>query len=97
MKLVLIGGAQRSGTTLVQTLIANALNVSVLPEAHILSDILAGYKRAKALSNKTQRFYQTAEDLRAFFRLIALRHLDDIVRGLPNRCWCSRIPILSLC
>jgi hypothetical protein len=83
VKLVFIGGAQRSGTTLVQTLIANALNVKVLPEAHILSDILAAYKKAKA-SHKTPCFYQTSDDLRAFFQLIALRHLDDIVRANPQ-------------
>ena len=41
MQLILIGGGQRSGTTLLQTLLANALGSPNLPEAHILSDILA--------------------------------------------------------
>jgi hypothetical protein len=47
MQLTLIAGAQRSGTTLLQTLLANALDSTVLPEVHILSDILAAFKRAK--------------------------------------------------
>ena len=85
MRLILIGGAQRSGTTLVQTLLSSALGVAVLPEAHILSDILASYKRAKASPHKTQRFYATAEDLHAFFRFIALRHIDDLVDALASQ------------
>ena len=81
MKLLLIGGAQRSGTTLLQTLIANALNAPVLPETHILCDILTAYKRAKEYWKKTQRFYGTEDELYAFFRLFALRHLDDIAKS----------------
>ena len=49
MQLVLIGGAQRSGTTLLQTLLANALDSPILPEAHILSDIFATYKRCQGI------------------------------------------------
>ena len=59
MQLILIGGGQRSGTTLLQTLLANALGSPNLPEAHILSDILAAYKRAKEFGNKTSFFYPT--------------------------------------
>jgi hypothetical protein len=49
MKLILIGGAQRSGTTLLQTLLANAIDEPILPEAHILCDMLTSFKRAKRL------------------------------------------------
>src|SRR6476661_650048 len=79
MQLVLIGGAQRSGTTLVQTLLANALRSPILPEAHILSDILAAYKRAKEVGNKTSFFYPTDDGLRSFFQPFARRHMADIV------------------
>jgi hypothetical protein len=79
MQLILVGGAQRSGTTLLQTLLVNALQSPNLPEAHILSDILAAYKRAKEFGNKTGYFYATDDDLRAFFQSFAERHVADIV------------------
>jgi Sulfotransferase family len=79
MQLILIGGAQRSGTTLLQTLLVNALQSPNLPEAHILSDIFAAYKRAKAFGNKTGYFYATDDRLRAFFQSFAERHIADIV------------------
>jgi hypothetical protein len=79
MQLVLIGGAQRSGTTLLQTLLANALQSPILPEAHILSDILASYRRARELGNKTRFFYPTDSELLAFFQSFAERHVADLV------------------
>jgi hypothetical protein len=78
MQLVLVAGAQRSGTTLLQTLLANALGSPLLPEAHILCDILLSYKRARSHLQKTQFFYPTEDDLLDFFRTFALRHLEDI-------------------
>src|SRR6476469_8684780 len=79
MQLILIGGAQRSGTTLLQTLLVNALRSPNLPEAHILSDILTAYKRAKAFGDKTAYFYATDLDLRSFFQSFAERHIADIL------------------
>jgi Sulfotransferase family len=79
MQLILVGGAQRSGTTLLQTLLVNTLQSPNLPEAHILSDILAAYKRAKEFGNKTGYFYAADDDLRAFFQSFAERHVADIV------------------
>jgi len=81
MQLILIGGGQRSGTTLLQTLLANALGSPNLPEAHILSDILAAYKRAKEFGNKTSFFYPTDDSLLSFFRSFAERHVSDITAG----------------
>jgi len=81
MQLILIGGGQRSGTTLLQTLLANALGSLNLPEAHILSDILAAYKRAKEFGNKTSFFYPTDDSLLSFFRSFAERHVSDITAG----------------
>jgi hypothetical protein len=78
MQLILIGGGQRSGTTLLQTLLAHALGSPNLPEAHILSDILAAYKRAKQFGNKTSFFYPTHDSLQSFFRSFAERHVADI-------------------
>jgi hypothetical protein len=49
MHIVFIGGPQRSGTTLVQTLIANALgNSVVLPEAHTVYGLIETYKKGIA-------------------------------------------------
>lgn len=79
MQLILVGGAQRSGTTLLQTLLANALDSPVLPEAHILADILATFKRAKEFGNKTRFFYSTADDLVSFFQSFAQRYIADVV------------------
>ena len=85
MQLILIGGGQRSGTTLLQTLLANALGSPNLPEAHILSDILATYKRAKEFGNKTSFFYPTDDSLLSFFRSFAERHVADITaRSKPG-------------
>jgi MoxR-like ATPase len=52
MQLILVGGAQRSGTTLLQTLLVNALQSPNLPEAHILSDILG----SEILDQRTNEF-----------------------------------------
>lgn len=85
MQLILIGGGQRSGTTLLQTLLAHALGSPNLPEAHILSDILAAYKRAKQFGNKTSFFYPTHDSLQTFFRSFAERHVADITaRSKPG-------------
>lgn len=82
MQLVLIGGAQRSGTTLLQTLLANALGTPVLPEAHILCDLLAAFKRAGRTPRKTQYYYKTDGDLLAFFQDCANRHIADLRRNV---------------
>ena len=84
MQLILIGGAQRSGTTLLQTLLASALASPNLPEAHILSDILAAYKRSKEFGNKTSYFYASEGDLLAFFQAFAERHVADIVSSAKS-------------
>ena len=82
--LVLIGGAQRSGTTLLQTLLANALDAPVLPEAHILCDLMESFKRAKDAPKKTQYFYANGKDLLGFFRACAERHVADIAEGVKG-------------
>src|SRR5215210_11626 len=82
--LILIGGAQRSGTTLLQTLLANALNAPVLPEAHILCDVMASYKRAKDAPIKTRFYYNGDDKLLSFFRFCADRHVADLAEGIPG-------------
>jgi protein-tyrosine sulfotransferase len=89
MRLLLIGGAQRSGTTLLQTVLANSLGSPNLPEAHILCDILTSYKKAKEVGNKTRAIYPNDGDLLAFFRSFAERHVADITVG-------SQLPALVL-
>jgi hypothetical protein len=78
-QVVFIGGAQRSGTTLLQTVLANALGAANLPEAHILCDLMAAYKRAKEHPRKTEYFYSGGDDLLAFFRSCSERHITDLI------------------
>ena len=85
MQLILVGGAQRSGTTLLQTLLVNGLLCSpLLPEAHILSDILVGYKRAKSQWNKTSKFYSDESQLTDLYRKFAALHIHDIGLRYPQ-------------
>ncbi len=79
MDLVLIAGAQRSGTTLTQTLLANCLpKAPILSEAHLLCDILRAHDRAVRDWSKTKHFYATREELRAFTAAVAERYLADL-------------------
>ena len=50
-----------------------------LPEAHILSDILAAYKRAKEFGNKTGFSMRPTTISVSFFQSFAERHVADIV------------------
>ncbi len=85
VQLILIGGAQRSGTTLLQTLLANVLDEPILPEVHILCDMLASFKRAKETSNKTRFYYRSDADLLSFFQFCADRHIADLVENVGAR------------
>jgi Sulfotransferase family len=85
MQLILIGGAQRSGTTLLQTLLASALDAPILPEAHILCDMLASYKRATDTAKKTHFYYQTDDGLLSFFQFCANRHIADVIETVGAR------------
>lgn len=79
MRIVIIGGAQRSGTTLTQTLIANALpNAPLLPEAHIPHDLLRSWKRAKSQWTKTSQFYENKGDALHYFQSAMTMHLNDV-------------------
>ena len=53
-----------------QTLLANTLDAAILPEAHILCDLMASYKRAKNSRKKTRYFYAARPDLLTFFQLL---------------------------
>jgi hypothetical protein len=84
MQIVVIGGAQRSGTTLVQTLIANALpNAPLLPESHILLDLLSTWKRAKSEWGKTSRLYATRAQAEHYFSSVVATHIADIQSRYP--------------
>jgi protein-tyrosine sulfotransferase len=79
MRIIFIGGSQRSGTTLVQTLIANSLpNAPILPESHIVCDLLRAFKRSKTEWPKTSRIYETVDGAARFFRSAVELHVDDI-------------------
>lgn len=64
-RLVLVCGSQRSGTTLVQTLVANMLASPVLPEAHIFCDMIDLFAEAEANWLKTAAFYRSKQDFHA--------------------------------
>lgn len=75
----LIGGAQRSGTTLLQTLLCNHLQEApLLSEAHILFRLLATYGLAKKDGDKTTDFYADVEGLKRFYGQIVDLHLADL-------------------
>ena len=79
MDLIFIGGAQRSGTTLAQTLIANCLpNAPVLPEAHLLCDIFQAHARAVQEWPKTEYYYADRQGLASFTRDASQRYLSDL-------------------
>lgn len=79
-------GAQRSGTTLVQTILANALSSSLLPEAHILCATVQTCFDALANWNKNSAFYRDEADCVAQFRTMfqsQVQQLCDLM-GRPQ-------------
>jgi len=81
-KVIIIGGAERTGTTLAQTIVSNAFGKSpLLPEAHVLCDVIAAYKRAKVTWNKTMLFFETMDDLKVFFS----RTIQNFLKCIHSR------------
>ncbi len=83
---VLVCGPQRSGTTLVQTILANALSSPLLPEAHIFCATVQVCFDALANWIKNSAYYRDQADCRAQFRAIyggQLQHLCDL-KGRPD-------------
>jgi len=79
MDLIFIGGAQRSGTTLAQTLIAGCLpNAPILPEAHLLCDVFQAHARAVQEWSKTEHYYAERQGLISFTRDTAQRYLSNL-------------------
>ncbi|HSO48204.1 MAG TPA: sulfotransferase, partial [Rhizobiaceae bacterium] len=79
--MVLVCGAQRSGTTLVQTILANALSSPLLPEAHVLCATVETCFDALADWNKNSAFYKDEADCVAQFRTMfqsQVQHLCDL-------------------
>ena len=75
----LIGGAQRSGTTLLQTLLCNHLpKAPLLSEAHILCRLLQTYRLALQDGDKTADYYEDEPALAGFYQTLAARHLADL-------------------
>jgi hypothetical protein len=60
-------------------LVGGLPNAPLLPEAHILCDLLLTYKRAKLDWKKTSRFYSDASGLKEFYRSISNTHIDDLM------------------
>lgn len=82
MHIVFIGGPQRSGTTLVQTLIANSLGSSiVLPEAHAVCDLICIYKRGISEWPKTSYFFEGQLRFREY-TLSCIRKITDSILSI---------------
>ncbi|SCC79431.1 sulfotransferase family protein [Saliniramus fredricksonii] len=82
---ILVAGPQRSGTTLVQTLLCNALEGAVLlPESHILHGLVQTCGRALSEPEKTRYFYETDDALFAYTREIIALHLAGLERRYPD-------------
>lgn len=83
----LVTGAQRAGTTLLQTLVANALDAPVLPEAHFLRDLLAAHAAADRSWAKAEAYFGRRDLLDSQFRDIVSLHLDSLMKlhGHPER------------
>ena len=79
MQLVLIGGAQRSGTTLLQTLLVNALSLPTCQKRTSSPTFSQPTNGPNKFGNKSHYFYATDHDLPPFFQSFAERHVADIV------------------
>ncbi len=66
---IFVGGAMRSGTTLVHRLLSTAPNVNdFVTEAHLLREFLVLYKRAIALGEKAlEPFFPDPEACKGYF------------------------------
>jgi hypothetical protein len=95
LKYIFIGGAQRSGTTLLQTLLSNSMNNKlILPEAHLICDLLLFYRRGIKDWNKTEYYFNTELKFKKYVKdsiekilgLISRKHLEtnNIVLKDPN-------------
>ena len=83
---VLVCGPQRSGTTLVQTIVANALSSPLLPEAHVLCATVQTCFDALESWTKNSAFYKDQGDCLAQFQAMfqsQVRHLCDL-KGRPD-------------
>jgi len=77
-KLILVGGSQRSGTTLVQTLLCNLTeSLPVWPEAHHVNDQISSYRDADKLWNKSKFYFGTRVEMQEFYR--------EVARSIVNR------------
>jgi hypothetical protein len=82
MQVIFIGGSQRSGTTLLQTLLVNALpHAPLLPEAHVFIDILKAYRRSLLEWERACSFFSSRSDLDEFFTAA----LDQIIARMRAR------------
>jgi hypothetical protein len=80
----LIGGAQRSGTTLLQTLLCNHLPAApLLSEAHILCRLLSTYQLAASDGEKTTDYYDE-DALKGFYQALTKRHVADLEARHPG-------------
>ncbi|MCB0322507.1 MAG: glycosyltransferase [Bdellovibrionales bacterium] len=85
-RVVFVAGAQRSGTTLIQTLLENLLPAATrLPEAHLVTDLFERYEQRLAEWEKTGAFFSSQEAFEAYYRDSFQRLLADIERTSSPR------------
>ncbi len=79
LHIVFIGGPQRSGTTLLQILVANALgNVPILAEAHLICGLIELHQRGIRNWPKTSGFFKDQKDFRNYTRSCIRTILEPI-------------------
>ena len=79
MHIVFIGGPQRSGTTLLQTLLANALGHDhILPEANFICKLMELYQHGLKNWLKTSGFFRDQDDFRNYVQSFIRTNLESI-------------------
>jgi hypothetical protein len=80
MQIIIIGGAMRSGTTLLNNMICNSDRTNpVVEESHLLTHFLSGYRLAKgSIKQLKGHYFQDEESLRKFFATHVLDFFNNM-------------------
>ncbi len=87
MSWIFVGGSQRGGTTLLQTLLCQDKTVNpLLQEAKYLRHLVGAYRFGKAQFDiETRDYFRDAEDYLAFNRKLIRGFLDHVLALFPGR------------
>jgi hypothetical protein len=68
MKLIFIGGSERSGTTLFQTIVANAIKSPIISEAQFIRGLIELYRRGIKSWYKNSDYFVTKNDFKRYIQ-----------------------------